>query len=214
MAQVEISLRRLRTDYIDLYQIHFPDPETPIEETLRTLDDLVRQGKVRYVGSSNFASWQLAEAAWTSRTLGLNPFVSEQAEFSMLRRNLEREVVPFSESYGVSIIPFFPLASGFLTGKYRRGETPPEGTRLAAGPMGARWFTDANYDVLERLETFAGDRGHTIGELAIAWLLAFPTVDSVIAGATRPEQVVANAKAADWGLTSEEKAQVDQLLKE
>ena len=213
LEQVELSLQRLQTDYIDLYQVHFPDPNTPIEETLRTLDNLVSQGKVRYIGSSNFAGWQLAEAAWAARTEHLTPFVSDQPEFSMLRRNAEREVLPFCEAYDVGVIPFFPLASGFLTGKYHRGEAPPEGTRLAGGPMQARWLNEANFDVLERLEGFARDNGHTIGELAIAWLLAHRVVASVIAGATKPEQVVANAKAAEWELTTDEKAAVDQLLK-
>ena len=214
MDQAEVSLRRLQTDYIDLYQIHFPDPETPIEETLRALDDLVTQGKVRYIGASNYSGWQLCEAVWTSRMEHLAPYVSQQVEYSMLNRGIEREVVPFCERYGISVVPFFPLASGFLTGKYRRGEPAPEGTRLAAGPMGARWLSDRNYDILERLEVFAAAHDHTVTELAFAWLLANPTVDSVIAGATRPEQVIANAKAADWDLTPQEKAEVDELLKD
>ena len=205
MEQVELSLRRLQTDYIDLYQIHFPDPNTPIEETLRTLDDLVRQGKVRYAGCSNFQAWQVSQAMERSSKLGLEPFVSVQPSYSMLKRDVEQELVPCCNAYGLGILPYFPLASGFLTGKYRRGETPPDGTRLAGNSrMADTYLTDANFDVLEALEAFAAERGRSMVELAIAWLLANPSVSSVIAGATRPEQVDANAKAADWGLGADE----------
>ena len=210
MAEVENSLRRLKTDYIDLYQIHWHDPHVPIEETLRALDDLVRQGKVRYVGCSNFTAWQVCEAAWTSRTLGVTEFVSVQPRYSLMDREIEAELVPFCESYGVGILPYYPLANGFLTGKYQRGQGAPEGTRLAEGDRGM--FTDANFDLLERLEAFCGARGHTVLELAFAWLLANSAVSSVIAGATRVEQVVANANAASWQLTPYELADVNGII--
>ena len=209
-VEVENSLRRLRTDYIDLYQIHFTDADTPIEETLRALDDLVRQGKVRYTGCSNFMAWQVCEASWTSRSLGLTPFVSVQPAYSMLNRAIEAELVPFCIEYGVGILPYYPLANGFLTGKYRRGQPPPEGTRLAENDRGM--FTDANFDLLARLEDFAAERGRSLLDLAFAWLLANPAVSSVIAGATRPDQVVSNANAAGWNLDAEEKAEVDAVL--
>lgn len=213
MVCVEESLRRLNTDYIDLYQLHFPDQGTPIEETLRALDDLLRQGKVRYIGSSNFASWQLCEAAWTARTGHLAPFISEQAEYNLLNRRLEREVIPFCQAYKIGVIPFFPLASGFLTGKYRPGAAPPAGTRLAGNErMRARALTDKNFAILEKLEQFAGERGRPVGELAIAWLLAQPQVASVIAGATSPGQVTANVKAAEWRLSADEARAVSKLV--
>ncbi|MBI2855870.1 MAG: aldo/keto reductase [Chloroflexi bacterium] len=213
MREVEASLHRLQTDYIDLYQIHFPDPNTPIEETLRVLDDLVHQGKVRYFGCSNFAAWQVCEAVWTSRALGINSFVSVQPEYNMLNRGVERELVPFCRAYKVGIIPYLPLASGFLTGKYRQGEAPPEGTRLAGNQrFQQRLLTEANFGLLSKLEDFAQERDHTMVELAIAWLLGNSSVSSVIAGATRPEQVVANAKAADWHLTPEDMEEVNQIL--
>ena len=209
-SELEISLRTLGTDYVDLYQVHFPDDDTPMEETMRALDDMVTQGKVRYVGCSNFMAWQVCEAIWTSRTYGLVPFVSVQPHYSMMERTIEAELVPFCREYDVGILPYFPLASGFLTGKYRRGHGAPEGTRLAEGDRGM--FTDKNFDLLESLETFASDRGRTVLELAFAWLLANPNVSSVIAGATRTDQVESNANASDWAMTAEEKAEVDALL--
>ena len=210
MAEVEESLRRLDTDYIDLYQIHFTDESTPIEETLRALDDLVREGKVRYIGCTNFAAWQVCEVVWTSRSLGINSFVSAQPHYSMLVREPEAELVPFCNEYGIGILPYFPLANGFLTGKYRRGQPIPSGTRLSENDRGM--FTDANFDVLEALERFADERGHTLLELAFAWLLARPMVSSVIAGATKTEQVTANAKSAGWHLTGEDLEGVDAIL--
>jgi len=212
MYEVEQSLKRLDTDYIDLYQIHFPSNETPIEETLRALDDLVTQGKVRYIGCSNYASWQACEAIWTSRTLGLNSFVSVQPHYNLLTRGIERELMPFCEAYDIGIIPFFPLASGFLTGKYRRGSPAPEGTRLA-GPMGERALTDNNFESLEQLETFANNQGHTLLELAFSWLLAKPQVSTVIAGATSPQQVKSNIEATSWLLSEEEITEVDQITR-
>ncbi len=213
MEQVELSLKRLNTDYIDLYQIHFPDADTPIEETLRALDDLVRQGTVRYIGCSNYAAWQVSEAILTSRTLKLEPFITVQPEYSMLRRDVEKELIPCCQAYGLGILPFFPLASGFLTGKYKRGQPVPEGTRLFGNErMRQRTLTDENFDLLERLEAFAEQRERSMVELAFAWLMANPLVSSVIAGATKPEQVVANAKAADWNLTPEEMQEINGIL--
>lgn len=210
MQAVEDSLRRLGTDYIDLYQFHRPDPETPVEETLRALDDLVRQGKVRYLGNSNFAGWQVADADWIARTEGLNRFVSAQNEYSLLNRKSAFEVLPACERFGLGVLPYFPLASGLLSGKYRRGEAPPPDSRLAA--WGGRGLTDANFDKVEALEGWAKARGHTLLDLAFAWLLGQPVVSSVIAGATRPEQVRANAAAAEWRLTAEEVAEVTALV--
>ena len=212
MKAVEASLRRLQTDYIDLYQMHVPDPTTPIEETLRALDDLVRSGKVRYIGCSNYAAWQLCEALWTSRVNSLNSFVTVQPQYNLLDRRVERELVPCCGAYNIGVIPWGPLASGFLTGKYRRGEAVPEGTRLATRPaMQERMLTEANFATLAKLETFATERGHNVLELAIAWLLSRPYVSSVIAGATKPEQVSANVGAAAWKLTPEEAAEVDKM---
>jgi aryl-alcohol dehydrogenase-like predicted oxidoreductase len=209
----EASLTRLGTDYIDLYQMHRYDPETPLDETLRALDDLVSQGKVRYLGNSNYAGWQIADADWTARTKGLVPFVSAQNEFSLLQRRVEHEVLPACERFGLGFLPFFPLGSGLLTGKYKRGEPPPEGTRLAAwGPRGAQALSDKNFETVEKLESWAGERGHSILDLAFAWLLGHPTVSSVIAGATSPEQVKANAATAEWALTPDEVKQVRELI--
>ena len=209
---VEASLTRLQTDYIDLYQMHRPDPDTPIEETLSALDDLVTQGKVRYVGNSNYAGWQIADAEWTSRTEHLNRFVSAQNNYSLLERRVEHEVSPACERFGLGLLPFFPLASGLLTGKYKRGEAPPEGTRLAAwGPRGAAALNDKNFDKLEALSGWAEERGHDMLDLAFAWLLGHPVVSSVIAGATKPEQVAANAATAAWKLTPAEVEEVTKL---
>ena len=211
MKAVESSLRRLQTDYIDLYQMHRPDPTTPIEETLRALDDLVRAGKVRYIGCSNFAAWQLCEALWTSKIDNLVSFVTVQPQYNLLNRQVEQELAPCCQAYGIGIIPYSPLASGFLTGKYHRGEEVPAGTRLATAPaMQSRVLTGDNFDRLAQLEAFATVRGHSVGELAIAWLLSHPWLSTVIAGATRTEQVSANVTAAEWKLTAQEMAELDQ----
>jgi len=211
---VEASLRRLGTDYIDLYQIHFPDVTTPIEETLRALDDVVHQGKVRYAGCSNFAGWQIVEAQWITRTEHLSPLISAQNEYNLLDRRGEREVVPACNTYGLGILPYFPLASGFLTGKYRPGEAPAQGTRLQAwGARGAQVLSERNFAVLTKLEDFAQLRGKNMLELAIGWLASQPNVPSVIAGATKPEQVEQNVGAADWRLTAEELSEVDAITK-
>ncbi len=211
MNAVEDSLRRLGTDYIDLYQVHRPDPKTPLDETLRALDDLVTSGKVRYLGCSNFAGWQIAESHHIAKNNGWAPFISAQPQYSLLDRNIEREVVGACNEYGLGVLPYFPLASGLLTGKYKRGEDAPEGTRLAAGPMAERMLSDRNFDKVEKLEQFAQSRGHTLLELAFGWLVSQPHVGSVIAGATKPEQVEANAAAGAWKLDEEELAEVDQI---
>ena len=212
MDAIEASLKRLQTDYIDLYQMHRPDPDTPIEETLDALDDLVTQGKVRYIGNSNFSGWQIADADWIARNAHQNRFVSAQNNYSLLERRVEHEVNPACERFGLGMLPFFPLASGLLTGKYKRGEAPAEGTRLAAwGPRAAQALNDKNFDRVEALEGWAAERGHTMLELAFAWLLGHPVVSSVIAGATKPDQVAANAATAGWKLTPDEVAEVTKL---
>ncbi len=212
MASIEASLKRLQTDYVDLYQLHRVDRRIPIEETLRALDDLVQQGKVRYIGASNFDAWHLCEAEFTSSDKRLNRFVSVQNYYNLLKRDTEREVTPFCEAYGVGIIPFFPLESGILTGKYRRGESAPEGTRLAGSPRGDELLTDANFDILDRLEGFASERGRSLLDVAIAGLAAQPAVASVIAGATRPEQVAANVASAEWELSAEDLAALNEIV--
>ncbi len=216
MAAVEDSLRRLQTDYIDLYQIHAPDAKTPIDETLRALDDLVRQGKVRYIGHSNFSGWQTAAAHFTAEKLGANPFVSAQNEYNLLNRRIERELAPACEAYGLSILPYFPLASGFLTGKYKQDQPLPEGARLsspAAAGMAGQILTPKNYETLDKLEAFATQRGKPMIDLAFGWLASQPLVASVIAGATRPEQVQQNVDSASWRLTTDELAEVDAITR-
>jgi aryl-alcohol dehydrogenase-like predicted oxidoreductase len=215
MVEVEASLKRLKTDWIDLYQQHQPDPLTPIEETLRALDDLVRQGKVRYIGSSTLPAWQVVEAQWTARHHGLHHFVSCQEEYSLLARGLDEDMMPALEGYGLGLIPFRPLADGLLTGKYRRGATLPAGTRLGSMPRAAgRYMNDAVWNLVERLEGFAAEHGHSLLELAFGWLLGRPAVASVIAGATTPEQVEANARAAvSWQLTTDEMQEIDRLTR-
>ena len=211
VSALEASLSRLGTDYVDLYQIHFPDPHTPIDETLRALDDCVRDGKVRYVGCSNFASWQIADAHWTAARDRLNPFVSAQNLMSLLERDVLREVIPACEHFGLGMLPYFPLASGLLTGKYRRGEPAPEGTRLGA-PRAAGALSARNFDRAEALATFAEERGRSLLELAFGWLLSFPVVSSVIAGATSADQVHANVAAATMRLDDAEMKEVLQRL--
>jgi len=213
MKAVDASLRRLKTDYIDLYYIHSPDTETPIEETLRALDDLVRTGKVRYIGCSNFVAWQLCEAFWTSELKNLESFIAVQSRYNLLERDIELELIPCCQTYGVGVIPWGPLASGFLTGKYRRGQKLSPGARLASPPpIYSGYLTDASFDKLAKIESFAEERGHSVGELAIAWLLSRPQLSSVIAGAMDPEQLSANVAAAGWKLTTEDIVQLDKIL--
>jgi aryl-alcohol dehydrogenase-like predicted oxidoreductase len=208
---VEASLRRLETDYIDLYQMHEPDPATPIDETLAALDDLVRAGKVRYLGNSNFAGWQIADADWTARAATTTPFISAQNQYSLLQRAVETEVVPACQQFGLGLLPFFPLDSGLLTGKYKRGEKPAAGTRLSLERY-QRWLDNADWDTIEALTTFGSERGRSLLDVAIAGLAARPAVTSVIAGATSAEQVQANAAAGAWQLTVEDTAALDAVL--
>ena len=208
---VERSLARLGTDWIDLYQIHMPDPVTPIEETLGALSDLVHEGLVRYVGCSNFTSWQLADADWTATTNGHERFVSAQNHYSLIERGAEAELVPACERFGVGLLPYFPLASGLLTGKYRRGDAPPQGGRIAAWGM-SNLLSDENFDVVERLETYASERSITLLDVAMGGLAAQPTVASVIAGATSVAQVQANAAAGLWTPSAEDRAALRSLL--
>ncbi|HWE62002.1 MAG TPA: aldo/keto reductase [Chloroflexota bacterium] len=212
IAACEASLRRLQTDFIDLYQMHDWDPETPLEESLRAFDDLVRAGKVRYIGCSNFAAWQLVLALWTSDKRGYVPFVSVQPEYNMFERTVEAELLPACEALGAGIIPYFPLASGLLTGKYRAGEPVPEGTRFYGSERLRQQLTDERLEKVAQLEEIARAHGKTVGQLAIAWLLARPVVCTVIAGATRPEQVEENAGAAEWQLDAATLQAIESIL--
>lgn len=209
---VEASLRRLQSDHIDLYQMHRWDAVTPIEETLRTLDDLVRSGKVRYIGASNYMAWQLARANLLAEFNHWTPFVSIQNHYHMFERALEREMIPYCNAHNVGILPYFPLAGGFLTGKYRRGEAAPAGSRGESSPYVQGYMTEANFDKLEALEAWAQAHGRTLTELAHAWLLAQPQVSSVISGATKLAQVESNVKGADWQLTPAELNEINSLL--
>jgi aryl-alcohol dehydrogenase-like predicted oxidoreductase len=205
---VEASLRRLRTEWIDLYQYHAPDGVTPLEETVTALDELVQEGKVRYVGSSNLAAWQVADADSFARNAGITRFVSAQNGYSLIDRTVERELTPACVEHGVGILPYFPLANGLLTGKYRRGEAAPEGTRMADRIGSVR---DRTFDRVEAFETYARERGIGLLDVAIAGLAAQPAVGSVIAGATKPEQVAANAAAGDWEPSREDLAALDAI---
>jgi len=205
---VEASLRRLRTEWIDLYQYHAPDGVTPLEETLAALDELVREGKVRYIGSSNLAAWQVADSDSFARHHGTSRYVSAQNGYSLLDRTVERELTPACLAHGVGILPYFPLANGLLTGKYRRGETAPAGTRMEDRLDSVR---DRTFDRVEALEQYAQVRGITVLDVAISGLAALPAVGSVIAGATRPEQVAANAAAGAWEPTAEDLAALDAI---
>ncbi|MDP9092889.1 MAG: aldo/keto reductase [Actinomycetota bacterium] len=207
---VEMSLRRLQTDWIDLYQLHRPDPGTPIEETLSALTGLVSEGKVRYLGSSNFAGWQVADAEWTARTLGYQRFISAQNEYNLLERAAEDDLVPALEQYGIGLLPFFPLASGLLTGKYKRGEAPPLGSRIQAWGRESV-LTEDVFDKIEGLQAFADSRSVSLLDVAIGGLAAQPGVASVIAGATTREQVRANVAAGSWQPTLDDLAELDEL---
>ena len=212
MTAVEDSLRRLRTDWIDLYQIHQPDPHTPIEETLRALDDLIHEGKVRYIGCSNFPAWQVMDAYWTAKSGGLNTFVSCQDEYSLVFRKPEAELMPAMRKLGLGLLPFFPLASGLLTGKYRRNLALPTGTRLAnTQRLADRYLTERNWQITERLSDIAVRHGRTLLEFAFSWLIARSPVASVIAGATKPEQLEQNVKAGNWQPTAEDLIEIDAL---
>jgi aryl-alcohol dehydrogenase-like predicted oxidoreductase len=212
MSAVEASLKRLKTDWIDLYQQHDYDPLTPLEETLRALDDLVTQGKVRYIGNSNFPAWRIAEAEFTARAMNVNRFISCQDEYSLVVRDIEKDLLPAAQEYRLGLLPFFPLASGLLTGKYKRGAAAPEDTRFAKAPaLRDRYVTARNEDIVEKLKAFAQARGHTMVELAFSWLAARPQVASVIAGATRVEQVEENVQAIAWKLSAKDLAEIDEI---
>jgi aryl-alcohol dehydrogenase-like predicted oxidoreductase len=210
-AAAEGSLRRLGTDRIDLYQLHAPDDKTPIDETLEAMDRLVRDGKVREIGCSNFDGPRLDDAATAAEKHATTRFVSVQNELSLLRRRYEEDLLAAAARHALAILPYFPLASGMLTGKYHRGETPPAGTRLSGLSADDRAFSDKRFDVIEALDAFARERGHTLLELAMSWLASLPNLTSVIAGATQPEQVRANAAAVGWKLTADERKQIEEL---
>ena len=211
LTAVEASLRRLRTDHIDLYQIHAWDEATSVEEMMRALDDLVRAGKVRYIGTSQFSAWQLAHCNTFAEMMGWEQFVTIQSHYHMLERGAERELLPYCKWSGVGFLPYFPLAGGFLTGKYKRGEAPPAGSRGEKSPYVQKYLTDDNFDKLDKLRTFADSRGHSLHDLAVAWLLTREHVPSVISGATNPDQVTANAATVGWTLTAEELNEIREL---
>jgi len=210
---VEASLKRLQSDHIDLYYVHRWDAETPIEETLRTLDVLIQQGKVRYIGASNFAAWQLAKANLLAEFKGWNAFAAIQSHYHMFERDLEKEVIPFCQSENLALIPYFPLAGGFLTGKYQKGKPAPAGSRGESSEYVRKYMTDPNYAILEKLITFVKDHNREMNELAIAWLMAQPQVASVISGATVLEHVNQNAVAAEWELTKNELEEIEKILR-
>jgi aryl-alcohol dehydrogenase-like predicted oxidoreductase len=211
LQAVEDSLRRLNTDWIDLYQLHRPDPRTPIDETLRALDDLIRAGKIRYIGCSNLPAWQVVDAAATAQMAWLTSFICAQDEYSLLFRHPEAELIPALQAKGMGLLPFYPLAGGMLTGKYQRHAAPPSGTRFADAKLAARYLHDANWPKVEKLQAFAAAHGKTLLELAISWLAAQNIVPSIIAGATRPEQIAQNIAAASWKLTAEDLVQIDAI---
>ena len=214
LASCEASLQRLSTDYLDLYYIHMPDPSTPEQETLEAFDALVRSGKVRYIGCSNYAAWQLAESLGISHEQSLASYICAQNQYSLLDRGVERELIPACRHFNVGIVPYFPLASGFLTGKYRPDSPLPPGTRLATTQrLADQVLTEGNFAILQSLERFVKECGHSLLELAISWLAAQPQVSSVICGATRPDQVSDNVHASSWKLSAEELAQVDKLTR-
>ncbi|HEU5349300.1 MAG TPA: aldo/keto reductase [Ktedonobacterales bacterium] len=212
LSGCDASLRRLQIETIDLYQIHAFDALTPLEETLGALDDLVRAGKVRYIGCSNYDAWRIVQSLWISDRAHLAHFISVQPEYNLLKRDIEREIVPACLEFGLGIIPYFPLDAGTLTGKYKPGEPPPEGTRGYNNPRFASRLHQPTLEAVQRLDAWAHDSGHTVAELALAWLASRPAVSTIIAGTTRPEQVAANARAADWRLSPDDLAEVERLL--
>ena len=212
IAALEDSLKRLKTDWIDLYYIHRPDPLTPIEETLRALDDMIKAGKVRYIAFSNFPAWRAVEAVWTARAHNLNGFIACQDELSLLQRKNQKELIPALAAHGVGFVPYYPLAGGALTGKYRKGAPMPQGARITGGKRySEKFFGDKQSTIVEGLIAFAEARGHTLLELAMSWLAQQPQVGSIIAGATKPEQLEVNVKATGWRLTPDELAGIDQI---
>ncbi len=212
MQAVEDSLRRLKTDWIDLYQFHRPDPSTPIYETLHALDDLIAQGKVRYIGCSNMAAWSVVDAQWTAEMRGLSHFISAQDEYSLLHRKPEAELIPALRAKGMGLLPYYPLASGLLSGKYVKDAAPSADTRFGKDARTReRYLTDENWERVEKLDAFAKARGRSLLDLAFSWLASQEVVGSVIAGATRPEQIAANVAAVGWKLSAEERAEIDQI---
>jgi len=209
---IERSLSRLQTDHLDLYQIHMPDPTTPITETLAALSELVHEGLVRYIGCSNFEGWRIADADWTARTNGFERFISAQNHYNLIDRSAETEVIPACRRFGLGLLPYFPLASGLLTGKYRRGEAPPADGRIAAWGMTAM-LSDANFDRVDALSAFAAERGITLLDVAMGGLASRPTVASVIAGATTPEQVEQNVAAGLWVPTTEDRTALSEAFR-
>ncbi|HET7714551.1 MAG TPA: aldo/keto reductase [Bauldia sp.] len=215
MSAVEASLRRLRTDWIDLLYMHEPDPGTPIEETLRAGEELVKSGKVRALAASNFSAGEIGDAVEAARKVGVAGFVATQDEYSLLERGIEDALLPVLETHRLSLVPYFPLAGGALTGKYRKGRPMPAGSRLANAPSGAERFLGRGRDeIVERLVAFADARGRTLLELALSWLAARPQVASIITGATKPEQIEANVKAVGWKLGAEELAEIDRITRQ
>jgi aryl-alcohol dehydrogenase-like predicted oxidoreductase len=212
MQAIEASLRRLQTDHIDLYYAHRWDDSTPIQETLRALDDLIRMGKVRYIGASAYASWQLAHANVLAELRGWTSFVALQSEYNMLQRDVEREVLPYCRAHGVGFVPYYPLAGGFLTGKYRKAEPPPPGSRGERDRYVQRCMTAKNYEIVARLAAWADDHGRKMNHLAQAWLLTQPQVCSVITGATRLDHVLSNAEGARWKLSADELQELGEIL--
>ncbi|HSV78696.1 MAG TPA: aldo/keto reductase [Ramlibacter sp.] len=210
---IEQGLRRLKTDWIDVYMIHWPDLSTPMEETLRALDDIIRGGKARYIGCCNLSPWRVVEAKWISKVIGAHGFIAGQYEYNLLNREVEKELIPALQEYGIGLVPYFPLASGLLTGKYL---DPAATGRLKDNwlNLGDKILTDSNLAKARKLDAFARDRGHTLLELAMSWLAQRPTVATIIAGATRPEQLEQNIKAVGWKLTAGELAELDTLLTE
>jgi aryl-alcohol dehydrogenase-like predicted oxidoreductase len=213
MQAVEASLSRLGTDYIDLYQMHTVDEDTPIEETLRALDDLIKQGKVRYIGCSNFKAWEVADATWTAGSCNLNAFISAQNRYSLLTRDPEIELMPACEAFGLSVLPYFPLESGLLTGKYRKGAEPPEGSRLAKwGSWGSGAFaSEDKIDKVEALSVLCTRYEHSLLDMAVGWLASRPVVGSVIAGVTTVEQLEQNVRAGQWRAAESELAEIDEI---
>jgi aryl-alcohol dehydrogenase-like predicted oxidoreductase len=214
MNALEASLRRLQSDHIDLYYVHQWDDTTPIEETLRALDDLIRMGKVRYIAASRFSSWQLASANNMAEFYGWSPFVALQSQYNMLERKAESELLPYCRAHNVGFVPYYPLAAGFLTGKYKRGLPPPAGSRGEKSKSVKQYMTEAYYRKVERLEQWAKDHGRGLNELALAWLAAQAQVCSIISGATELDHVLNNAKAADWKLTAEEREEINTVVED
>ena len=215
IEQCEASLRRLQTDWIDLYQIHRPQPDVPIDETLRAMDDLIRSGKVRYIGSSTFAAWQLVESLWVAKELGLNRFICEQPPYNLLDRRIERELLPMAQTYGFAVIPWSPIAGGLLSGKYKRGQEPPEGARFAdaSNPIYRRRLNDRIYDVIEGIEPIAKEKGCTLAQLSLAWVLQQPGVTSPIIGPRTMEQYQDNIGALDVEITDDDRKQINRIIR-